>query len=173
MFQWSKLLCDDRHRPTVRQVGEVRTEIARDYGRAVFATPVRRLQDKAQVFPLEPIDAVRTRLTHSLEVSAIARDLSHAVAAELVAAHKINSQQAYEIESIAATVGSIHDIGNPPFGHAGEQAIQDWFKIHPEVFKKFPAAQRSKLSADSWSLRAMPRQFDCLQSCKFYLTGAV
>lgn len=148
MFQWSKLLCDDRHRPTVRQAGESRTEIARDYGRAVFATPVRRLQDKAQVFPLEPIDAVRTRLTHSLEVSSVARDLAHAVAAKLVEARKINPQQAYEIESIAATVGLIHDIGNPPFGHAGEQAIQDWFKTHPNVFKKFPASQRSRLSAD-------------------------
>lgn len=148
MFQWNKLLCDDRHRPTVRQVGEVRTEIARDYGRAVFATPVRRLQDKAQVFPLEPIDAVRTRLTHSLEVSAVARDLAHAVAARLVDEGEINPQQAYEIESIAATVGLIHDIGNPPFGHAGEQAIQGWFKAHPEVFKKFPPLRRSKLSAD-------------------------
>ena len=56
-------------------VGDPRSEFERDYDRALFATPVRRLQDKAQVFPLEPHDSIRTRLTHSLEVSGIARTL--------------------------------------------------------------------------------------------------
>ena len=147
-MDWSSLLCHDRPRQTTRQAEEKRTEIVRDYGRAVFSTPVRRLQDKAQVFPLEPIDAVRTRLTHSLEVSSIARDLAHAVAERLRDEKLINSQQAYEIETIAATVGLIHDIGNPPFGHAGEQAMQDWFNGHPEVFKSFPAKERKRLEND-------------------------
>ena len=149
-MNWSTLLSHERHRPTPtqRQIEERRTEIVRDYGRAVFSTPVRRLQDKAQVFPLEPIDAVRTRLTHSLEVSSIARDLAHAVAERLLNQDIINFQQAYEIETIAATVGLIHDIGNPPFGHAGEQAMQDWFADHPDVFKSFPTEQRERLEND-------------------------
>ncbi|EDY19435.1 dGTPase [Chthoniobacter flavus Ellin428] len=137
-MDWKTLLCQERTRETHRQTEERRSEIVRDHGRAVFSTPVRRLQDKAQVFPLEPIDAVRTRLTHSMEVSSVARDLAHAVAAKLFEGKIVDSQQAYEIEMIAATVGLIHDIGNPPFGHAGEKAIQDWFEEHPKVFKKFP-----------------------------------
>ncbi len=149
-MDWPTLLCQERPRPTPtqRQIEEKRTEIVRDYGRAVFSTPVRRLQDKAQVFPLEPIDAVRTRLTHSLEVSSIARDLAHAVAERLLNQNIINFQQAYEIETIAATVGLIHDIGNPPFGHAGEQAMQDWFSGHSEVFESFPSEQRERLESD-------------------------
>ena len=89
------------------------------------------------MFPLETIDAVRTRLTHSMEVSSVARGIAHFVASELVRKQIVNSDQAYDIETIAATVGLIHDIGNPPFGHAGELAIQDWFKKKPEGFWTF------------------------------------
>ena len=143
-MNWEKLLSPNRRRPTKRLSEEHRPEIVRDYGRAVFSTPVRRLQDKAQVFPLEPIDAVRTRLTHSLEVSSIARDLAHAVSERLRDEGKITADQAYEIESIAATAGLIHDIGNPPFGHAGEQAIQDWFAEHPKALKPLDGMGRLK-----------------------------
>lgn len=148
-MNWESLLCPERRRPTKRLSEERRPEIVRDYGRAVFSTPVRRLQDKAQVFPLEPIDAVRTRLTHSLEVSSVARDLAHAVAKRLLDEGKITSaEQAYEIESIAATAGLVHDIGNPPFGHAGEQAIQDWFKEHPKVLEPIAGVMEGRLKED-------------------------
>lgn len=102
------------------------TEFDRDYGRAVFSSPVRRLQDKAQVFPMDPTDAVRTRLTHSLEVSSVARGLARAVAHDEVDNGCATRDQASAIESIAATVALLHDIGNPPFGHAGEGAIRNW-----------------------------------------------
>ena len=127
-MDWPKLLNPQRLRDTTRQPEELRTEIERDYGRVVFSTPVRRLQDKAQVFPLETIDAVRTRLTHSMEVSAVARGLTRSTFAELARKGRIDEHLVYDIETIAAICGLIHDIGNPPFGHAGEQAIQDWFK---------------------------------------------
>ena len=104
-----------------------RTEFERDYGRAAFSTPVRRLQDKTQVFPLEEHDAVRTRLTHSLEVSSVARNLGREVALVLVSKKRISNRQVHDIETIAATCGLIHDLGNPPFGHSGESAIQSWF----------------------------------------------
>jgi dGTPase len=89
---------------------------------------VRRLQDKTQVFPLETHDAVRTRLTHSLEVSSVSRTLGRE-AANWIAEEKkdISPPQVHDIETIAATCGLIHDLGNPPFGHAGETAIQTWF----------------------------------------------
>ncbi len=104
-----------------------RTEFERDYGRAAFSTPVRRLQDKTQVFPLEEHDAVRTRLTHSLEVSSVARNLGREAGLGLVEKGRVSNSQVHDIETIAATCGLIHDLGNPPFGHSGESAIQSWF----------------------------------------------
>jgi dGTPase len=131
-MKWSKVLSKKR-------VGELqgkepsehdaRTPFERDYGRAVFSTPLRRLQDKTQVFPLEEHDAVRTRLTHSLEVSSVARTLGHEAGNWIVKHHKkeIAQEQVHAIETIAATCGLLHDLGNPPFGHAGESAIRSWF----------------------------------------------
>jgi dGTPase len=140
-MNWNQLLCVDRLRPTTKQPEESRGEIHRDYGRVVFSTPVRRLQDKAQVFPLETIDAVRTRLTHSLEVSSVARGMAQVATRQLVKDGKITADQAYDIETIAATCGLVHDIGNPPFGHAGETAIQEWFKKKDE--KKQPETTKN------------------------------
>ena len=89
------------------------------------ARPVRRLQDKTHVFPLEAHDSVRTRLTHSLEVSSVARDLSQATCRRLQ--DRIPPQYSDSVATIAAACALLHDVGNPPFGHAGEKAIQDWF----------------------------------------------
>jgi len=132
-MEWNKLLSDKRVRaffvePEPREKNN-RTEFERDYDRAIFSTPVRRMHDKAQVFPLEPNDSVRTRLTHSLEVSTVARDMARVIGSWLDKDKKeIDEKQAKAIESIAATCGLIHDLGNPPFGHAGEEAIAEWFK---------------------------------------------
>ena len=101
---------------------------------AAFSTPVRRLQDKAQVFPLEEHDAIRTRLTHSIEVSSVARGLGASAAAKLLKGKLISYEQKTCIETIAATCGLIHDLGNPPFGHAGEAAIGSWFAKRPVGF---------------------------------------
>src|SRR5436190_18256648 len=126
-MEWAQLLCHDRLRQTTRQPEETRSEIERDYGRVIFSTPVKRLQDKAQVFPLEPHDAVRTRLTHSLEVSSVARGLGIAIAKWLRTRNEIAEGTERSIEAIASTCGLIHDLGNPPFGHSGEDAIREWF----------------------------------------------
>ena len=115
---------------------DFRSRFEQDYGRAVFATPVRRLQDKAQVFPLEPIDAVRTRLTHSMEVSSVARSVTRKVLGELKD-DWLDENKRYDVETIAATCGLLHDIGNPPFGHFGEKAIRSWFK-DSDLLKKIP-----------------------------------
>jgi dGTPase len=149
-MNWNQLLCPERLRRTTKQPEERRGEIHRDYGRVVFSTPVRRLQDKAQVFPLETIDAVRTRLTHSLEVSSVARGVAQVVAAELVnlKSDPITREQAYEIETIAATCGLIHDIGNPPFGHAGEIAIQEWFRKKDKSFWEFDNTEHHRYRKD-------------------------
>lgn len=119
-----------------------REQFERDYDRAIFSTPVKRLQDKAQVFPLEPHDAVRTRLTHSLEVSAVARGLAISVGKWLLDEKQIEPGMERQIEAIAGTCGLIHDLGNPPFGHAGEDAIRGWFK------KRGEAKLREELKGD-------------------------
>ena len=128
MMNWDTLLNAERPRPST-STGDHREQFERDYDRAVFSSPVKRLQDKAQVFPLEPHDSVRTRLTHSLEVSSVARGLVQKVCKEfLLPANLIKDGQDRQIEAIAATCGLIHDLGNPPFGHSGEDAIQEWFR---------------------------------------------
>ncbi len=152
MMEWNKLLSSKRVRdllsgePTRKVDREFRSEFERDYGRAIFSSPVRRLQDKAQVFPLEPLDAIRTRLTHSLEVSSVARSMAEELSRWMEKSGYLKEQSfVREIPTIAATCGLIHDIGNPPFGHAGEDAIRSWFEkqvvndplffgpdIHPE-----------------------------------------
>jgi dGTPase len=129
---WNKLLCEERisGKPNVMDPNDLRSQFERDYDRAVFSTPVRRLQDKAQVFVLETHDAVRTRLTHSIEVSTVARDLTHAATTWMKGQPnaEIDHAQALNIDTIAATCGLIHDLGNPPFGHSGESAISSWFE---------------------------------------------
>src|SRR3954453_7328324 len=120
-MDWNTLLCNERPRQTTTS-GDHREEFERDYDRAVFSSPVRRLQDKAQVFPLEPNDAVRTRLTHSLEVSSVARGLAQKVTDELLKQKEMTAELGEQGRTIASTVGLIHDLGNPPFGHSGEDA---------------------------------------------------
>ena len=139
-MEWTSLLSDLRIKNLAdpgsasKRDDERRSEFERDYDRAIFCTPVRRLADKAQVFPLESHDAVRTRLTHSLEVATVARGLSSRVAQWLEREHGVSRQQACDISTIAATCGLIHDLGNPPFGHAGETAIAEWFQQRDKDF---------------------------------------
>ena len=149
-MEWKKLLSEKRIRellkdnPATLSRPDERTNHGRDYDRAIFSTPVRRMQDKTQVFPLDPNDSVRTRLTHSLEVSNIARNMARGIGDWLLDEKKeIDSKQRDSIEIIATTCGLIHDLGNPPFGHAGEEAIQEWFQDKDKdkdffKFKKWP-----------------------------------
>jgi|ERR1022692_248264 dGTPase len=90
-IDWKRLLCEKRisGRPNTKAPNDLRTEFEKDYDRSIFSTPVRRLQDKAQVFVLESHDAVRTRLTHSLEVSTVAKDLAHALSQWMISSPEI------------------------------------------------------------------------------------
>ena len=108
-----------------------RVELERDYDRILFATPIRRLADKTQVFPMEENDAIRTRLTHSYEVSNLARSIGIQIAFEHASAvfgeDHDRLQVKRNVPAILAAVGLAHDLGNPPFGHQGEVAIKEWF----------------------------------------------
>lgn len=126
---WQHLLSDKRfgdQEPA--QVGEeqTRSPFDRDYDRLVYSSAFRRLQDKTQVFPLSKTDYTRTRLTHSLEVSCVGRALGAAAGKYLKFKQGIPSLDPQQTGTIVATACLAHDLGNPPFGHSGEDAIREW-----------------------------------------------
>jgi dGTPase len=109
-----------------------RSAFEQDYDRIIFSHPFRRLQDKTQVHPLPEEDFVHTRLTHSLEVSSVGRSLGKRVGEVIIQRHPELQQQfsLFDFGAIVAAASLAHDLGNPPFGHAGEDAISDFFKEH-------------------------------------------
>ncbi|MBS6397405.1 MAG: deoxyguanosinetriphosphate triphosphohydrolase [Clostridiales bacterium] len=134
-MEWKNLLCPDRIREYKGRggSGDLRTEFEKDYHRIIGSASFRRLQDKTQVFPLDRSDFIRTRLTHSLEVSSFAKSLGQNISEEIL--QNIGDQSflpSYKADvcDILQCAGLLHDIGNPPFGHFGETAIRDWFREH-------------------------------------------
>jgi dGTPase len=133
-LEWSRLLNTKRLRElaggpvSVRASEETRSEFDRDYGRTIYSTPLRRLKEKTQVFPLEESDFVRTRLLHSQEVSSVAEDLASQLTGSITELKSLPEELRTAIPLVVATCGLIHDLGNPPFGHAGELALQTWFE---------------------------------------------
>ena len=127
-MQWSQLLSSDRlgreRKPGT--ANRERSEFRRDSDRITFSTAFRRLQDKTQVFPLADNDYVRTRLTHSLEVSSVGRSLGARVGAVICERHALPVHGS-DFGEIVAAAALAHDLGNPPFGHSGEDAIRHWF----------------------------------------------
>ncbi len=110
----------------------VRTSFLRDYDRVIFSSAFRRLQNKTQVFPLPGAVFVHNRLTHSLEVASVGRSLGKAVGDQI--SEKYSNEcpsfidfYRHELQSVIAAACLAHDIGNPPFGHSGEDAIRNYF----------------------------------------------
>ena len=132
MIKWDKLIADCRlglEDRRIQEADDIRSTFQRDYDRIIFSSPFRRLHDKTQVFPLPGSIFVHNRLTHSLEVASVGRSLGNLVTAA------IKSEQEAHFQNITGEIGAIvsaaclaHDLGNPPFGHAGESAIADFFK---------------------------------------------
>ena len=134
MMNWQLLISnkrlgqEDRH----PKRHDDRTEFKRDYDRLIFSAPFRRLQNKTQVFPLPGSIFVHNRLTHSLEVSSVGMSLGNDVAHKLTKKHPELKESLFtEIGQIVATACLAHDMGNPPFGHSGEKAIQTFFTEGP------------------------------------------
>lgn len=129
-MEWEKLLSARRFAEQGDRDGESGRS---DYDTIICSTLFRRLQDKAQVFPLEEDDYVRTRLTHSLEVSAIGKKLGESLFERLKREKKdpwFQSHWAKEFSDVLLCAGLVHDIGNPPFGHFGEYAMREWFQAN-------------------------------------------
>src|SRR5450432_3796964 len=111
----------------------LRTSFLRDYDRIIFSSAFRRLQNKTQVFPLPGPVFVHNRLTHSLEVASVGRSLGKAVGDVLAEKYAGKGEDfrefyKYELPSVIAAACLAHDIGNPPFGHSGEDAIRNFFR---------------------------------------------
>lgn len=124
---WTRLLSKQRLGKTGQDQNPTsRTAFQKDFDRIIFSTAFRRLQDKTQVFPLTRNDFIRTRLTHSLEVASLGRSLGILAGETLIERHALQSVTAADFGTIVATACLAHDIGNPPFGHLGEQAIRYW-----------------------------------------------
>jgi dGTPase len=132
-LEWEKLLTDSRLGEKVQpkeKLQDGRSEFQKDFDRIVFSPAFRRLQDKTQVFPLPESDFVHTRLTHSLEVSCVGRSLGNLVGETIIKrnpslGHRFTK---FHFGEIVASACLAHDIGNPPFGHSGEDAIAEYFR---------------------------------------------
>lgn len=132
-MNWRQLLSAQRQGSNVVVTPDPsRSPFTIDSDRITFSSAFRRLQDKTQVFPLADNDYVRTRLTHSLEVASVARSLGARVGSEVVKRHGLQSEfHASDLGAIVSAAALAHDLGNPPFGHSGEDAISHWFKTSP------------------------------------------
>jgi len=148
IMDWHQLISNCRlgqeHRHPVRH--DDRTEFKRDYDRLIFSAPFRRLQNKTQVFPLPGSIFVHNRLTHSLEVASVGMSLGSDIARHLCAKNRDFIEGLIpEIGQIVATACLAHDLGNPPFGHSGEKAIQTFFTEGKGLYLK------ERVSPEFWS----------------------
>jgi len=127
MMHWPQLLSRKRlGSESPPAIATLRTDFQRDMDRIIFSSAFRRMQDKTQVFPLSRVDYVRTRLTHSLEASSIGRSLGTLVGERVIDRHRLEGFEASDFGDIVAAACLAHDIGNPPFGHSGEDAFRHW-----------------------------------------------
>lgn len=131
-MEWKTLLSPRRERESSGRAksSDLRSEFEKDYHRIIGSASFRRLQDKTQVFPLDQSDFIRTRLTHSLEVSSLGKSLGQNIGENILQFRRNSGftlKMKEDISHILECAGLIHDIGNPPFGHFGEVAIREWF----------------------------------------------
>lgn len=150
-MNWEKLLSlkrfgDKAKRKRIDQ-DEARLGFEVDFDRIIFSDSFRSLQDKTQVVPLSKTDFVHTRLTHSLEVSVVARSLGRIVGKHVIGKYPELKEQGFRSNDFGAIVAAAalsHDIGNPPFGHSGEKSIGEYFLSGKG--QKF----KSELNAKQW-----------------------
>lgn len=152
MMNWEQLLSlkrqGDKGKRLRKEQDDTRLGFEVDYDRIIFSSAFRSLQDKTQVIPLSKTDFVHTRLTHSLEVSVVGRSIGRLVGKQIIEKYphlqEIHGYQPNDFGAIVAAASLAHDIGNPPFGHSGEKAIGEYFKIgNGKQFKE-------QLTAKEW-----------------------
>lgn len=148
MMNWKQLISNKRlgqeSRHAIRH--DDRSEFKRDYDRLIFSAPFRRMQNKTQVFPLPGSIFVHNRLTHSLEVASVGMSLGNDVAHCVMKTRPELADTLFtQIGTIVSTACLAHDMGNPPFGHSGEKAIQTFFTEGKGTYLK------DRLSPEMWN----------------------
>ena len=128
-------------RSNTNDTSDARSEYQRDYDRIIFSSAFRRLQNKTQVFPLPGSVFVHNRLTHSLEVSSVGRSMGNLVGTFISENYQLTKESQefykYSIHDVISAACLCHDIGNPAFGHSGEDAIASYFVRHETDLKQY------------------------------------
>ena len=146
-MEWKQLISNKRfgqeHKHAERH--DDRSEFKRDYDRLIFSSAFRRLQNKTQVFPLPGSIFVHNRLTHSLEVASVGMSIGNDISRRVIQKRPdLKDTLVEEIGTIVSAACLAHDLGNPPFGHSGEKAIQTFFSEGPGLKIK------SMVSSEFW-----------------------
>ena len=153
-----------------------RTQFQRDYDRIIFSSPFRRMQNKTQVFPLPGSVFVHNRLTHSLEVASVGRSLGNMFVDKAeIEKMDVENPLFQEIGSVVSAACLAHDMGNPPFGHSGEDAIAQFFKKsnEPRLKNELNEAQWrdfSQFDGNANAFRLLSHQFNGRRAGGFALT---
>lgn len=135
---------------------DIRTEYERDWDRLIFSSPFRRLQNKTQVFPLPEEVFVHNRLTHSLEVASVGRSLGKIVGKQLMELSEVvdneKARKFYRnnLKNVISSACLAHDLGNPAFGHSGEEAISKYFKKR-DTEKDVDVEFKNQFSQEEWN----------------------
>jgi dGTPase len=131
-MNWNQIISTTRlgqEELATNDIKHSRTQFQRDYDRIIFSSPFRRMQNKTQVFPLPGSVFVHNRLTHSLEVASVGRSLGSMFIERAESENLMVENPLFqEIGSVISAACLAHDMGNPPFGHSGEDAIAQFFK---------------------------------------------
>lgn len=179
MLDWNKLLSEKRlglEDEEIYNQGYARSHFQRDYDRIIFSSPFRRLQNKTQVFPLPGSVFVHNRLTHSLEVASVGRSLGNIIANGLKEKKLIDDERyLLEIGSVISAACLAHDLGNPPFGHSGEDAISKYFieSLADNIKDKLTVAELEdfcNFEGNANALRLLTHQFTGRREGGFSLT---
>ncbi|MFC3627646.1 deoxyguanosinetriphosphate triphosphohydrolase [Vogesella amnigena] len=159
-MQWEQLLstrrfkvqdgvvCETHTPATLEGAAGLRSDFHIDHDRLVFSSAFRRLGRKTQVHPLAANDHTHNRLTHSVEVASVGRSLGNRVGAMMQSAGLLPAGYTpFDIGGVVQVACLAHDIGNPPFGHTGEEALRDWFRDprHGHLLDDLTAAERADI----------------------------
>lgn len=181
MMNWTQLLNPNRfgaESNTQVSTDSTRTDFQRDYDRIVFSSPFRRLQNKTQVFPLPGGIFVHNRLTHSLEVSSVGRSLGNNILT-LIDKHLTAEEKlvAKHIPTVVSAACLAHDMGNPPFGHSGEEAIRKYFIDNENTYRhlmdEWEWNDLTRYEGNANALRLLTHQFNGRREGGYRLSNAV
>ena len=175
-MEWNDLLSNKRYAQPHKSP-DIRSSFQRDYDRIIFSSPFRRLENKTQVFPLPGAQMVHNRLTHSLEVASVGRSIACRTVERLAKKRPELKERQSDIETIVASACLAHDLGNPPFGHSGEDTISSFFldgkgkelqsQVLPEQWSDLIAFE-----GNANAFRQLTHQFTGRRAGGFSLTSA-